>query len=409
MHPVYCISIYANYQHKAVGGNVKPFFIPWCNRPDRQGFTAPPNSPLAVSPGFFYIDLMAGKPVQALDYLSNPGKHPPGAVCAVFGEELFLRRQAIGCLREAVLGGDEGDFSLSAFEGRNAVLRDVLDVLATLPMFGGGKRLVIIEDADDFVGRHRERLEDYVAHPSRSGGVLALDLNSLPANTRLYKAIAADGLLIDCKSPAPARLTQWLGDWAMRRHGVQLAPAAGDLMIESVGPELGLLDQELAKLALSAGPERTITPELVARSAGGWKTKTTWDMLDAALEGNVSEAMKQVDRLLASGEQPVGLLGQISYSLRRLAAATRLIVQGEAAGRRPNLRNALEQAGVQPFLLHKVERQLRHLGRQRGLKLYDWLLQADLDLKGESAMPPRVILERLILRLSVRQETPAKQ
>jgi DNA polymerase III subunit delta len=346
---------------------------------------------------------MAGKPIPALDYLAHPDKHPPRPVCALFGDESFLRRQAILCLRAAVLGGDDGDFSLTSFEGRAALFRDVHEVLSTVAMFGGGRRLAVVEEADDFVTRYRTELEDYVAKPSRSG-VLALDLDSLPSNTRLYKAIAAEGLLIDCAAPTPAKLCKWLADWAKQHHHVQLPQAAAEMLADLVGPELGLLDQELAKLALLAGDEKQIAPELVSRSVGGWRAKTTWDMLDAALDGNTPEAMRQLDRLLAAGEQPIGLLGQISASLRRFAAATRLVVQAEAAGRRVNLRDSLEQAGVRSFVLQKAERQLRLLGRERGAQLYRWLLQADMDLKGESPMPPRLILERLIVRLSVRQK-----
>ena len=167
---------------------------------------------------------------------------------------------------------------------------------------------------------------------------------------------------------------------------------------------MGLLDQELAKLAVTLGEGKRITPELVARYVGGWRAKTAWEMLDAALDGNVPEAMQQIERLLASGEQPVGILAQISASLRRFAAATRLVLQAEAAGRRIALAQALEQAGVKPFVLHKAERQLRRLGRNRGAQLYQWLLDADLDLKGDSAMPPRLILESLVLRLAAPQE-----
>ena len=43
----------------------------------------------------------------------------PRAVCVVFGNEAFLRRQSLLKLREAVLGGDEADFSLTVFDGRN--------------------------------------------------------------------------------------------------------------------------------------------------------------------------------------------------------------------------------------------------------------------------------------------------
>jgi DNA polymerase III subunit delta len=349
---------------------------------------------------------MADKPVSAIDYLARPEKYPPRPVCAAFGDEDFLRRQAILALRAAVLG-DEGDLSLRTFDGREATLSDVQKELSTVAMFGG-QRLAVIEDADAFVTEYRAELEDYVAKPSRSG-VLVLELNTFASTTRLYKAIAASGLLIDCKTPELARLAKWLADWTQQRHQAQLSPTAAETLVELVGPELGLLDQELAKLALLAGVGQKITPEMVSRSVGSWRAKTTWDMLDAALDGKVREAMAQLDRLLASGEQPVGLLAQISASLRRLAAATRLILQDEAARRRSNIRDALQRAGVKPFVLQKVERQLRLLGRNRGQELYGWLLQADLDLKGESAMPPRLILERLIVQLASPQEAAGKR
>ena len=76
------------------------------------------------------------------------------------------------------------------------------------------------------------------------------------------------------------------------------------------------------------------------------------------------------------------------------------MLQSEAGGRRIGVGQALEQAGVRPFVVRKAEGQLKRLTRQRGRQLYRWLLEADLDLKGDSQMPPRLILERLILRLA---------
>lgn len=338
--------------------------------------------------------------LHAVDYLRAPEKHPPRPICAVFGDEPFLRRQVLLRLREAVLGGDEGDFSYSAFEGRRTELRDVLDELSTMAMFGGDRRLVVVEEGDEFVTRYRPELEDYCGRPSTTG-VLVLDLKSFPGNTRLYKAIAADGLLVDCKAPAAVALGRWAVDWARRAHRVELPEGSADMLLEMIGPEMGLLDQEIAKLALSAGPENRITPELIQQSVGGWRAKTAWEMLDATLAGDVRGAMTQLDRLLAAGEAPIGVLGQISASLRRFAAATRLVLQAEAAGRKVALRPILEQAGFRSFVLQKAQRQLLHLGRERGQELYDQLLQADLDLKGASSLPPRVVLEQLIVRLAV--------
>jgi DNA polymerase-3 subunit delta len=338
------------------------------------------------------------KPPHAIDYLAAAEKHPPRAVCVVFGDDRFLKRQALARLREDVLPSGDADFSTTVFEGRTAVLGDVLDELATVAMFGG-KRLVLVEEADEFVSRFRAKLEDYVARP-KSTGVLVLETKSWAANTRLYKAVAKDGLCVNCTSPPPGRLTRWLVSWAERMHGVRLTPSTAGLLVEMVGPELGLLDQELAKLALTAGPGGKITPERVTRSVGSWRAKTTWEMLDSALAGDAGRALVELDRLLLAGESPIAILAQISASLRRFAAATRLVLQAEAAGRRVSLGDALEQAGVRQFVIGKADRQLRRLGRHRGARIYGWLLQADLDLKGASPLPPRLILERLLVRLA---------
>jgi DNA polymerase III subunit delta len=336
---------------------------------------------------------------HALDYLSQTESPPPPAVCAVFGDEAFLRREVLRVLREAVLGKEEGDFSFTPLDGDQALWHAVAEELATVAMFGGGKRLVLLEQADEFVKCYRSELEDYVAQPSRSG-TLFLELDSLPSNTRLHKLLAARNGLIECSAPKEAQLTKWLNDWAFRRHGIRLSPAAAELLVELIGPELGLLDQELAKLALTAEAGKKISTETVTRSVGSWRAKTAWIMLDAALDGKSAEALRELDRLLASGEQPIGVLAQIAASLRRLAAATRLFLQAEAAGRRLPMASALEQAGVKHFVVQKVERQLRRLGRHRGAKLYEWLLEADLDLKGDSHLSPRLILDRLLIRLS---------
>ena len=84
---------------------------------------------------------------------------------------------------------------------------------------------------------------------------------------------------------------------------------------------------------------------------------------------------------------PIAILAQIGSTLRRFAAAARLIEQAEAAGRRLSLRQALEEAGFKAFTLSKAESQLRQIGRVRAARLYRWLLDADLALKGSSSSP----------------------
>ena len=137
--------------------------------------------------------------------------------------------------------------------------------------------------------------------------------------------------------------------------------------------------------------------------------RTAWEMIDAAVEGRAAEAIAQLDRLLISGEQPIGLLAQLGSTLRKFAAAAVLVEQAEAEGRRPVLRQALEQAGIVRFKLGDSEKQLRQIGRARAGQLAEWVVESDLAMKSYNSSPQRarIELERLVMRLS-REAAPAR-
>ena len=339
--------------------------------------------------------------VTALDFLAAASKYEVKPVCAVYGDEAFLKREVLTTLRALVLGGNDCEFSLKTVLGKNTEWRDVRDALAMVSLFGSGQPLVIVEEADPFVTRYRSELEDYAAKPS--GGVLVLEVKSWPGNTRLAKAVAKLGLPLECKAPNEGRAKRWLAGWAKRRHRVQLDVGAADALWDLLPPELGILQQEVDKLAPLTSEDKTITLELVQQHVGGWRTRTTWEMIDAVACGDASTALEQLDRLITSGEQPIGLLGQMAATLRRLATATQVIEQAERAGKRVTLRSALQRAGFRSFKLAEAERQLRQLGRGRAQQLHQWLLSADLAMKSHNSDRgrARIELESLIGRLSV--------
>lgn len=350
-----------------------------------------------------------GNTIRASEFLragrqrgSGPATAQPlPPVCVVFGDEAFLKRHTLGRLRRLVVADQDADFGVTVFDGAEALWPDVLEELSTQPMFGA-KRVVIVRQADPFVTQYRAALEEYVSRP-RAAGVLVLEVQTWPATTRLYKLVEARGLQIDCRALRPAEVPGWIAAWARQEHGIDLTSAAAGALVEMLGPELGLLDQELTKLAVCAGRSACVDVDLV-RQMAAWRARTVWDMLDAALEGDLATALAELDRLLLAGETPVGILGQMGASLRRFAAATSAVLRAEQEGRKMPLRHALRTAGVHPYYLDKAERQLRHLGRQRGQALLRWLLETDLALKGASHLAPRIILETLLVRIA----TPAE-
>src|SRR5437867_3741329 len=125
--------------------------------------------------------------MDGLAFLERAGRGQPKPVYVLTGDEDFVKRQVLAALRRQVLGEEADGFGLSAYPGDKAVWAVVHDELETLP-FGGSRRLVVVENADPFVTRHRTALERYLAKPAATG-VLVLDVRSWPSNTRLAKLI----------------------------------------------------------------------------------------------------------------------------------------------------------------------------------------------------------------------------
>ena len=346
--------------------------------------------------------------LHAFDLLKEESPDVAG-FCALVGDDGFLRKLSRTSIQHAV----SADGEATEFDARTP-WRDVHDELSTLSLFGDGPRLVVIPNADEFVKQNRPQLEAYAAAPA-SSGCLVLEIASLASNTRLYKTLAESGLIVECRAPQKKRgksstlddtkLCEWMRDWGKSTHQIELKRGADEELLQLIGPELGLLDQSLAKLALFCEPDGAVDIELVRQVVGGWRAKTTWELLDAALDGNAAEALLQLERLLQSGEAPQAIAGAMLWSLRRFADTAHLVLEAEGAGRKVSLSMALEQAGFKKWpkgAMARAEKQLRQLGRHRAAAMYHRLLELDLSLKGSHAAPARSrwALEKFLLSMS---------
>ena len=335
--------------------------------------------------------------MHAIDFLrEKPVDAEP--IYAVYGDDDYLRRETLHAIVGAALGSEADELSVRRFAGEQATLVDVLDELRTLP-FLARARVVIVDEADPFVSSHRKELEAYVEHPAETG-VLVLSVKLWPSNTNLAKRVNQAGLAVECKSPSERELPDWLVEVAESRFSVKLDKNAAKLLVELVGPEIELLVPEIEKLATYVGERARIGHSDVTRLVGAGRVETIWKTLEAATTGSASQAIGLLDRLLSSGEAPVGLLAAMVASLRKLYHA------GQLRMTHKSIEEACREAGipVYPGAVQATLRQHKHLGPARVDKLPELLLRADLDLKGSSSLSPRAILERLLVRLAQPRE-----
>jgi DNA polymerase III delta subunit len=218
-------------------------------------------------------------------------------VYALVGADSFLQLQELA--RIAVSLGDGAQ--RADFDGESAELADVFDELRCYSMFGGQcAKLVVVRDADEFLTRFRSALEDYAAAPSDSG-VLVLRLSSLPKAQRIYKLIQKSGQIIECEPPGESGLGKWAMDHAKNAHRVTLAPDAAKLLVELIGADLGRLDTEIAKLAITADDAGgRITTDMVNANVAFTREREMKELSNAMAGGNVTEALHRWRELMQS-------------------------------------------------------------------------------------------------------------
>lgn len=355
--------------------------------------------------------------IPALEFLSSTSKPASLAgICALFGDERFLRQLVLQKLIKHVTDGSGDDlYTKIDVTERPTAWRDIADELSTNNLFGGGgARLVVLDAADAWVSSNRATLEDWAARP-KPHGLLILLVDEWPSNTRLYKSMDQTHLQIDCRLPQKAvgknkvtdeaAICRWLVDRAKTSYSIGLSQHASEKLLELTGPSLGMLDQDLAKLSLLAAGDGRVGVDLVESAIGGWRAQSNWDLIDAALEGRAADAISQLEKLLHSGEHPLAIFGSLSWSLRRFALAARHYQDADDTGRRIPLREALLEAGFKDWpqgAMQKAEHRLMGLGRKRALALSEWLLEIDASLKGSHSHEnrARLLLESLFARMA---------
>lgn len=327
--------------------------------------------------------------VHATDFLAQNKTFPSVPVLVLYGAERYLKLEVLklvpGC------GDDEEDVALTRIAGKDADLRTISDELLTISMFGD-QRIVIIDDADEFVSKNRGGLEKYVANPSGTS-LLVLDVKSWPKNTKLAKATDRIGLNIECGELKGAALCRWLVKTAKEIHAKNLDSNTAALIVQLAGDSLGLLQQELAKLVSLVGDAESITQDDVTRVVGGWRIQTTWAMLDAIRDGKMDVALAYLDKLILAGDAPQKILGGLTFTFRKLAEAT------EIARQTRDLSGALRSAGVFPAAVGQSEHYLKRIGFNRASRIFQLLIEADANMKGGSRVDPKLQLEALFLKL----------
>ena len=324
------------------------------------------------------------------------GSQQKDLIYAVIGRDRFLRHGALQDILRTL--SDEGDAEPSRMNGPEAKIAEVLDEVRTMSLLGG-RRIVIVDDADSFISANRDILERYCSNPS-TVGTLILSCQSMPKNTRLHKMIAEHGSVTSCDPPKGRAVNTWIVARAKEIHECRISSTAAQRLREHIGDDVGRLDMEIAKLTAYVGERKTITPADIDALTGMHREEKVFAVTDAMSSGDAAGALARWELVLATDRAaPARAIAGLAWAIRRLLQARRDW-----------------EAGTSLYVLSKrmftdsaiLENRLKRLNTvQLEHQLQD-LLAADLAIKtGMSTVETSI--EKFIVKHSLAGSSPANK
>ncbi len=230
---------------------------------------------------------------------------------------------------------------------------------------------------------------------AKSGATVALlDPSPTAARVKLYEAQGEHHV-----SPAPARAGDVAGWVAKRAQGMRLKldRDAALYLAEVFGADLAGIVAELNKLELLDAQTVTqpLNRETVARVVGLEAPGDSFAMLGAATSGRPAEALGQLRRLLASGEDPFKLMGAVVWQYSLVARTVALLAGGE----RVTEALAAQRLNVKPYPAKKALEVARRLNEAKIRAHLGRILEADQAMK--RGLDAGAVMERLMVQLSL--------
>jgi DNA polymerase-3 subunit delta len=337
--------------------------------------------------------------IGAQELLARLNRAKPIPALLLLGDETFLRDSCRAALIDAYVNEAARTWAVSRYSAERGELQSALDQAQTLPMLSP-QQVVFLQEAEAIEGFAEKRrddavkqLEGYLEDPA-GFTVLVIEAAHLDQRMRLGRLLAEKTLTVqvglgnnqDQRHAAAVLLAKNLA----REQGVTFEPGAAEDLAESVAADLQRLKTEIEKLATHGGGRQTVTREDVALMVISEKAATVWELADFLAARKPKPALEFLERLLRDGEEPLLILGALSWMYRKLIEASEV----------SNTWQAARVLQMPPQRAELAVRNARQISKPRLLAGLRGLQRADDRLKsGEK--DGRAVMEFLIAELTV--------
>ncbi len=294
---------------------------------------------------------------------------------------------------DAAVGDRDRGEVLHELRGDEYAMADVVDAMNT-PPFLADRRVVVARGAERFGADELGQLVEALADPLPTTRLVVERKGRVPK--ALKEAIAAaDGVTVATGAPTQARAKRGWLDERFDEAPVRLDRGARAIVVEHLGEDAGRLGPLLDTLEGVFGAGAEVGADDVRPYLGSQGGVPPWELTDPIDAGTVDDAVRALGRMIdGGGLHPLQVMAILHRHVEQAVRLDGAPVDDEKAAA------ALLGLKGSTFPAKKALTRSRKLGGRVLRDQLHLLAVADRELRGESALDDRAVLDVLVARLA---------
>lgn len=241
----------------------------------------------------------------------------------LYGTEQFLIEQE---LKKIIKKYKIDEISITKYDLSIDSLKNILDDSMTISLFEENK-MIIVNNANIFNrGKSDDNIDllvQYLANPNPNTIIIFINPNATVDTTKkITKLIKEKGILKELNTSNPVDMIKDIcTDYKIDRESI-------NLLINRVGNNMSIVENELRKLMLYKIDDKTITKEDIINLTSVNIDTDIFKFIDHIIQKEKDMAMKIYAEMIKQGEEPIKIIVLLASKFRLMYQATELTRSG---------------------------------------------------------------------------------
>ena len=309
--------------------------------------------------------------------MSNPN------VYLLYGSETFIIDEELKKVTQSTLSEEDLEFNMIVLDMEETPIDEAISEAETMP-FMGDKKIVICkkcfflstEKSKSKIEHDLTRLEKYVKDPAPDTVfIMVANYEKLDKRKKINKLLLKEATVVEASPANDVYATKFVKELAHQKLGVQITPNGVGRLLQMIGANLVLLDNEMRKMKEYVGEGNTIDEHVVDLLVSQTLEQSVFVLVEKVIQRKKKEALDMLRHLLKQNEEPIKIMSLLIRQIRIILHVNILEKQGKTQ------KEIATQLKHHPFTIKIAAQQAKQYTQKQLLDALDLAADTDFGMK----------------------------